>query len=213
MLGEVELSDAFHGIEGDGPFAGSFHAGEYVGEGVVLRGESFPNGAVVEGAQVAQVEGGGIGVQALSFQVVFVAVDEVGVEVGGREVFAAEVSGEAVFHGVVGFGGARPVEFVAEGYLLADEGEETFAALALQVEVSHLRGGVVLVRLFESVYDALQLGVVIAEGLSDVLQVGFALSGGGFGDDAPGLSVPFAGMDVVTGGDLSNAAVVDDSEG
>ena len=69
--------------------------------------------------------------QALSFQVVFVAVDVVGVEVGGREVFAAEVSGEAVFHGVVGFGGARPVEFVAEGYLLADEGEETFAALAL----------------------------------------------------------------------------------
>ena len=45
--------------------------------------------------------------QALSFQVVFVAVDEVGVEVGGREVFAAEVSGEAVFHGVVGFGGAK----------------------------------------------------------------------------------------------------------
>lgn len=69
--------------------------------------------------------------QALSFQVVFVAVDEVGVEVGRREVFAAEVSGEAVFHGVVGFGGARPVEFVAEGYLLLDEGEETFAALAL----------------------------------------------------------------------------------
>ena len=131
MLGEVELSDAFHGIEGDGPFAGSFHAGECVGEGVVLRGESFSDGAVVEGAQVAQVEGGGVGVQALSFQVVFVAVDEVGVEVGGREVFAAEVSGEAVFHGVVGFGGARPVEFVAEGYLLADEGEETFAALAL----------------------------------------------------------------------------------
>ena len=76
-----------------------------------------------------------------------------------------------------------------------------------------MRGGVVLVRLFESVYDALQLGVVVAEGLSDVLQVGFALGGGGFGDDAPGLSVPFAGMDVVTGGDLSNAAVVDDSEG
>ena len=50
MLREVELSDAFHGIEGDGPFAGSFHAGEYVGEGVVLWGESFPDGAVVEGA-------------------------------------------------------------------------------------------------------------------------------------------------------------------
>ena len=76
-----------------------------------------------------------------------------------------------------------------------------------------MRGGVVLVRLFESVYDALQLGVVVAEGLSDVLQVGFALGGGAFGDDAPGLSVSFAGMDVVTGGDLSNAAVVDDSEG
>lgn len=76
-----------------------------------------------------------------------------------------------------------------------------------------MRGGVVLVCLFELAYDALQLGVVVAEGLSDVLQVGFALGGGGFGDDAPGLPVPFAGMDVVTGGDLSNAAVVDDSEG
>ena len=58
-----------------------------------------------------------------------------------------------------------------------------------------MRGGVVLVRLFESVYDALQLGVVVAEGLSDVLQVGFALGGGGFGDDAPGLPVPFVGVD------------------
>ena len=213
MLGEVELSDAFHGIEGDGPFAGSFHAGEYVGEGVVLRGESFPNGAVVEGAQVAQVEGGGVGVQALSFQVVFVAVDEVGVEVGGREVFAAEVSGEAVFHGVVGFGGARPVEFAAEVYLLLDEGEETCSALSFQVEVSYLRGGVVLVCLFELAYDALQGVVVVAEGLSDVLQVGFALGGGGFGDDAPGLPVPFVGVDVVAGCDLSSGAPVDDSEG
>lgn len=151
--------------------------------------------------------------QALSFQVVFVAVDEVGVEVGGREVFAAAVSGEAVFHGVVGFGGARSVEFVAEVYLLLDEGEETCSALSFQVEVSYLRGGVVLVRLFESVYDALQLGVVVAEGLLDVLQVGFALGGGGFGDDAPVLPVPFMGVDVVAGCDLSNGAVVDDSEG
>ena len=76
-----------------------------------------------------------------------------------------------------------------------------------------MRGGVVLVRLFESVYDALQLGVVVAEGLSDVLQVGFALGGGAFGGGATGLPVPVVGVDVVAGCDLSNAAVVDDSEG
>ena len=192
------------GLQRHGPLRRLLHTGVDMGEGVALRGESVLHGAVVHGAQDAQVERTAVHAHAAAPEPCLVAFHQGGAHPVEGQVAAFGEGHETAKRRGVGLGGALAAHLPQVGYgavqVVAQRGFLRAAAEGGDYLVGGVAAGL------ERGYHGLQPAHV---------PVGPLLHGGEivlpFAADNHGLGtgVPFVGIQLIVGGDLAHHALLD----
>lgn len=125
-MAEVKLFDATEVFEAEGAVLGAIYAGIDFGEGMEVWGEARFDGSVINGSELAHVEGGGVAFEASDVEEPdFEGFDAMGSDVGEGDVGLSAVAledGEGVAV-VIGEGGLGTIaEGLGEGEKVRGEG-------------------------------------------------------------------------------------------